>query len=108
MTESNARTNCKQKKIQTSKPSNVGKPADFQYSCLHNFSKGVTEEKIRKAALTVMKLKLTEIEDHSLEARTDGKRQSIIDANGDILVVPQVQPLSIHSITSTFHYFRQL
>ena len=94
-------------KIQTSTPS-LSKPVDFQCSYLHKFSKGVTEEKIRKAALTVTKLKLTEIEDHSLEARTDGKRQSIIDANGDILVVPQVQPLSIHSITSTFHYFRQL
>ena len=50
----------------------------------------MTEDKIRKAAQTVRKLKLTEIEDHSLEARTDGKRQSINDAKGDILVVPQV------------------
>ena len=52
--------------------------------------KGVTEEKIRKAAQTVLKVKLTEIEEHSLEARTDGKRQNIVDARGDILVIPQV------------------
>ena len=50
----------------------------------------MTEEKIRKAAQIVRKVKLTEIDDHSLEARTDGKRQSINDAKGDILVVPQV------------------
>lgn len=50
----------------------------------------MTEDKIKKAAQTVRKLKLTEIEDHSLEARTDGKRQSINDAKGDILVIPQV------------------
>ena len=50
----------------------------------------MTEEKIRKAAQNVRKVKLTEIENHSSEARTDGKRHSINDAKGDILVVPQV------------------
>jgi len=50
---------------------------------------GVTEEKIRKAAQNVRKVKLSEIEDHSSDARTDGKRQSINDSKGDILVVPQ-------------------
>ena len=50
----------------------------------------MTEEKIPKAAQNARKVKLTEIEAHSSEARTDGKRQSINDANADILVVPQV------------------